>query len=330
MSGAGSGDAPVEGHADPRCNECNRLSAGGRWPCDTAALFLEKLLRGPVATGSPALSGDRWMHLTDDLYRRYLDLLGLDAVPVSVAGLSQVVARHLVTVPFENLSKRLYQLRGADDIPDPATWLDDVGRHHLGGTCFANNYHLWLLLRRLGFEARLCGASMGQRPDVHLALVVVCEGREYLVDAGFGAPFRAPIARDEPQPQVFPLGNQRWVVLPPDAAGRTRVEYQVDGTKIYAYVLDPRPRAWQEFRGQIAATYHPEALFMKILRIVRFLPDGAIILADRHLTRYAGGSDSTVPVTSEALPGTIEAEFGISASLVREAIGAGGPGEPIW
>lgn len=268
------------------------------------------------------------MKSAEDLFRRYLDLLGLDAVPVSVAGLSQLVARHLVTVPFENVSKRLYGRRGADDIPDLATWLDDIARYHLGGTCFANNYHLWLLLRRLGFEARLCGAAMGRRPDVHLALVVVCEGREYLVDVGFGAPFRAPVPRDERGPLVFPLGDQRWVVLPQDATGRTRVEYQAGGTTVYAYMLDPRPRAWPEFRGPVAASYHHEAHFMNMLRIVRFLPEGAIILADQVLTRYPAGSGPALALTPAVLPQAVEDAFGIPASLVRTALGHdGGPAQ---
>ncbi len=260
-------------------------------------------------------------HIAGGVFRRYLDLLELEAVPVTAEGLERLVFRHVLTAPFENISKRAYARRGASDIPDLAAYLDDIRLRRLGGTCFANNYHLHSLLIHVGFDARICGAAMGRHNDAHLALMVSCANREFLVDAGFGAPFLAPIPTDAHEPQVFPLGDERWVVHPRDTAGLTRVEYQSDGKTVYAYALDPRPRAWQEFRGPVAASFGRDAHFMNTVRIIRYLPDGCLRLENQRLTRYFGNMATTETIPAGELTQCVVDAFGIPAPVVREALG---------
>jgi arylamine N-acetyltransferase len=258
----------------------------------------------------------------DELYRRYLRLLGLETVSTDLAGLKQVVRRHLIAVPFENVSKRLQSRRRETDIPDLATYLDGIERHRFGGTCYANNYYLYGLLRYLGYDVRLCGADMAHRNDVHVASIVTCEGREYIVDCGFGAPFFEPLAADLPVPQVISLGNERFVVQPRDAAGVSCVEHFEDGEPRYGYALKPAARTFDEFGRVIADSYAPDAFFITTLYIVRFSARGSVALKNRTLARNLDGHTVTETLEESELPGAIQEVFGITADIVREALGA--------
>src|SRR5512133_643818 len=96
---------------------------------------------------------------------RYLGALRVRRRPPGVDALAELVAAHVSRVPFENVSK-LYRRRhaGLEGLPDLDAFLDGIERFHFGGTCYANNFHLYTLLASLGYEARLCGADM-REPD---------------------------------------------------------------------------------------------------------------------------------------------------------------------
>jgi len=256
----------------------------------------------------------------DATYRHYLALLGLDAVRADFDGLAQVVRRHLIAVPFESISKRLYGYQGATTFPDLDTWLHDIQAYRFGGTCYANNYHLYGLLHHLGFDIRLCGADMAHRQDVHLASIVTCEGREYIIDCGFGAPFFQPQQRDLLHPQVISLGNERFVIRPQDAAGVSLVERHEDGELRYAYALKPQPRELHDFGSIIAGSYAADAVFMTRLHITRFLEHGSVSLRDQSLTHNIDGMSSTVTVGDDELPGVVQAEFGIPADIFLRVV----------
>jgi N-hydroxyarylamine O-acetyltransferase len=151
-------------------------------------------------------------------YKRYLSLLGVSATIPDLDTLVRLVRAHVLTVPFENVSKLYYGKTGSVDAAmDLTQYLDGIERHHFGGTCYAGAFHLNQLLRELGFRAALCGADM-RRPDVHLVNVVSLGGREYLVDVGYAAPFIEPMPMDVPEAYDIRRGTDRYVVLPRDAA----------------------------------------------------------------------------------------------------------------
>lgn len=258
----------------------------------------------------------------DVRYLRYLALLGLNAVRPDAFGLRQIVRRHLIAVPFENVSKRLRARQGMSTIPDVTAFLDGVERHGFGGTCYANNYHLYRLLRHVGFDVRLCGGDMAHASDVHMATIVRCENREYIVDCGFGAPFLEPLSADLQMDHVVSLGTERYVLHPRDAAGISRLDFFRGGVPRYGYALKPAARRLRDFSGVIAASCAPDAHFMKTLQIVRFSEDGAISLRGHTLTHNIVGQSSTEVLDEADLPGVVEQVFGISADAVRKATAA--------
>ncbi len=140
--------------------------------------------------------------------------LGFAAPPPATApGLAELARAHRRAFPFENLDV----LAG---IP-PSTDLDAIvgkivsgGR---GGWCMELNALLQATVEAAGFDCRLRLARVGYRrpafgPLTHALLAVRVDGREWLVDAGFGGP-----AADGPLPLA--AGEHR------DAAGaRFRIE----------------------------------------------------------------------------------------------------------
>jgi arylamine N-acetyltransferase len=252
---------------------------------------------------------------------RYLRVLGVARREPGLGALAELTAAHVIRVPFENLSKLLrYHRSGFRGIPDLATVLDDVEAFHLGGTCYSNNFHLYRLLKVLGYEVTLCGADMS-RPDVHLVSLVLLEGREYLVDAGYGAPFLDPLPRDLNSDHTIVLGAERYVLRPRDSAGRSRLDlHRIDG-KSHSYEVNPAPRRIDEFRQVIEESFAPSATFMNALTIARFHRGRSIVL--RHLSLIESeGHRSRVQRLPDAshLPGTIEETFGIPGTITREVL----------
>ncbi len=144
---------------------------------------------------STTTSPGRWRLLPDsDLTSRYLDRIGLDAVPSNtVDGVETLMRAHLTHVPFENLDVFFQRSVATDQAWSLAKVLD----RRRGGWCFELNGAFAALLEALGFEVRLLGGAVllsGPNKIVdHLTLEVVIEGRPHLVDVGFGDGFAAPL-----------------------------------------------------------------------------------------------------------------------------------------
>jgi arylamine N-acetyltransferase len=254
-------------------------------------------------------------------FTRYLRILGVDRRAPSLEALTELTRAHLTGVPFENVSK-LYRYRrsGLRGIPDVSEYLDDIERNHLGGTCYTNNYFLYLLLDALGYEVALCGADMSN-PDVHLASIVKLDGREYIVDAGYGAPFLAPIPRDLERDHEVLLGSERYVLRPRDAEGRSRLEQHRDGKPSHGYTLKPAPRRIEEFAGVIENSFAPAATFMNALAVVRFWPGRSLALHNQTLIESEGLRARKERIASPAdLPRVIEERFSIPQAITRVAM----------
>ena len=255
---------------------------------------------------------------------RYLDLLGAEARPPSSAALGALVAAHLARVPFENVSKLVRAARGLPPgLPAVDEFLDAAARDGAGGTCYLLASSFNGLLRALGYDARLAGAAMGA-PDQHLVNVVRLDGRPYLVDVGYGAPLRAPLALDRDAPQRVASGGETYVLHPAaPASGFSRLDHVRGGAVVHGYEVDPRPRRLQEFAGVVAASFRPEAAFLGQLRAVRHGPERSVSLKD-----FSAGITEDGRTRALVLAGRTElldfaaAELGLRPALVAAACDA--------
>ena len=58
----------------------------------------------------------------EELFEKYLDLLGVSKTKPDFNLLTKIVRAHLIKVPFENISKLIYKKQGMNYIPGLSTY----------------------------------------------------------------------------------------------------------------------------------------------------------------------------------------------------------------
>lgn len=259
------------------------------------------------------------MYNHNTLFKKYLTLLGVEEAKPSLELLNKIVKAHLIKVPFENISKLLFKQRGMKTIPDFEEFLEGIEKYNFGGTCYTNNYYLYLLLKYLGFDISLCGADM-KNPDVHLIIRVRIDEHEYIVDGGYAAPFLYPLPVDLSTDYVVILGNEKYVIKPKDEDGRTRVEQHYNGKLQHWYTANTKPRKIEDFSRVIADSYADDAVFMNAVRITRFTEKGALVLKNFMFTEINGTTTFYTKLSRNELPDFIESKFQMHVKLVQRAV----------
>jgi N-hydroxyarylamine O-acetyltransferase len=259
--------------------------------------------------------------MTNDntLFNKYLALLEVKAANPTLELLKKIVKAHLIRVPFENVSKLFYKQQGMDNIPNFLQYLEGIEKYNFGGTCYSNNYYLYLLLEHLGYDITLCGADM-KNPDVHLISMARMEGREFIVDGGYAAPFLEPLPRDLHEDYTITFGNEKYILKPKNNDGTSRIEQYMKGELRHWYTVKPQPRKIDEFRKVIKNSYSDNAMFMNSLLITRFFEKGSIVLRNHNLTETMDGKFSTKKILFKDIPGIVYDKFGIRAGIVEKAM----------
>lgn len=255
------------------------------------------------------------------LLDRYVGLLGAEAGPTSLDHLGRLVRAQLTRVPFENVSKLLLKkIAGAAFIPTLAQHLDGIEHLRFGGTCYANNHYFCELLRHLGYDVDLCGADMA-KPDVHIVNIVRLEGREYLVDVGYAAPFFEPMPLHLDRELEIRWGADRYVLHPRDGRGRSRMDLWCDGRLIHGYTVNPAPRELGHFEDVIRRSYDDSATFMNVLVIARFFADRSLRVHNYTLSEST--PDGTVITDLDGidkLVDTVARLMGIEEAILLAAV----------
>lgn len=257
----------------------------------------------------------------DSYLNRFLDILGLEKKKPSIEALHEIVRAFATHVPFENISKLYYlHTQGLRNIPDFETYLDGIEKNHFGGTCYSNNYYINRLLNFLGYDVSLCGAEMNE-PDVHLTNIVRVDGREFIVDPGYAAPFLQPLPRDLSDDYVVELGPDRYVLHPQNNDGKSRLDLFRKGERVHGYTQWPNPRTIEHFEKPIAESFIDESQFIKTLLLVRFFPGRSIVIRNLSLIKSHGIEYETEKIQSrKQLPAVIEEHFGIDPVISSQAI----------
>lgn len=253
------------------------------------------------------------------LFDKYLNLLRVDKGEPTFERLKQIVRAHLIRVPFENISKLLYKKQGMNYIPDLLTYLQGIEKFNFGGTCYANNYYLFMLIQHLGYNIKLCGADM-KSPDVHLISIVTLDEKEFIVDGGYAAPFFNPLRIDLDEDYIIDFSNERYIVKPKDDLGRIKLEQYYDGKLQHWYTANPQSRKIEEFQKVIEDSYSNDAVFMNAIRITKYTGIGSLVLKNLCLTKIINSRISTEKFSLNEIPRVIEENFGIPLGFVEKAI----------
>ena len=252
--------------------------------------------------------------------QRYLRTLGVSRREPTLAALEELVAAHLARIPFENVSKLYYRRRyGLSSVPDIERFLVGVEQYRFGGTCYTNNWHLFRLLASLRYNVKLCAADM-KVPDVHAVIVLLLDGHEYLIDAGYAAPFCRPLPRDLKTDYAVALGRDRYVLKPQDINGCSRLELYREGELKHRYVVKPAPRRIEDFNGVIADSFRPDATFLNSLLVTRAWEDRSVMIHNLALIESHGADHSIRTLAGRGeLVAKVEEFFGIPRMIVAEA-----------
>jgi N-hydroxyarylamine O-acetyltransferase len=253
------------------------------------------------------------------LFDRYLNILGINYHEPSVTALHEIVKTHLTKVPFENISKLIYKKQGLKNIPDLSVYLDGIEKFSFGGTCYSNNYYLYLLLKYLGYDITLCGADM-KNPDVHIVSMVKIGKRDFIVDVGYAAPFTEPLPRDLKENYVVTFGDENYILHPRDESGYSKLEHYYKGELKHGYIAKPQPCKIDKFRNAIEDSYRDDATFMNAVMIAKFYENGSIVLRNLTLTKTDGNKVTTRSIRRDEISAVAEKYFRIPGSIVEEAI----------
>ena len=227
--------------------------------------------------------------------------------------LDVLMARHLETVPFENLS-----VHQRDRVPleDPALVEKIVDRRR-GGFCYELNGAFAWLLAALGWDVRYCSARVATDggfsfPGDHMALVA---GSSTLVDVGFGRFAVGPLDLDSRDEQ-------------PDRAGVFTVRDAPDGELDVVwdgrtqYRLDPRPRSLADFVPM--AWWHrtsPTSPFTHALLASRLTPTARVTLSgDLFIETPDDGERTEKKLSVDEQLATYRDVFGIVLDAVPAAL----------
>jgi len=142
----------------------------------------------------------------------YFERISLGGCDLDLKDLETLQCAQMSSIPFEDVEPFLGRV---PDLSDEGVWTKLVLQRR-GGYCFELNHLLGQALTRIGFEARavLARVRMGAAVGgirAHLAWIVRLNGRDWLVDAGFGGP--GPfglLAMSDANPQILPNGTFRF------------------------------------------------------------------------------------------------------------------------
>lgn len=269
--------------------------------------------------------------LTNKQINRYLRILGVRNRTPGFYALSELVKAHVIKIPFENISKLYYlnhmNLRG---MPEIDQYLEGIEKYNFGGTCYSNNYYLYLLLKSLGYDIKLCSADMS-KPDVHMVSIVKLEGREYLVDSGNAAPFLNPLPRDITSDYSIASGNNLYILKPQDAGGKSQMELYRDGEHVHNYIAKPEPKSIVDFSKVISDSFKPDATFMNAVLLTRFFTNSSIIIHNYTIIESEGTSYNKYKLTNiEELVKAIENHFSIPAEITKIALSGVTQLKDVW
>lgn len=228
---------------------------------------------------------------------------------------------HLYAVPFENLDIHL----GTPIVLDEERLFDKIVRRRRGGFCYELNGLFAALLREIGFEVTMLGASFSSAeeedayPELdHLTLLV--RGRDQTepvladVAAGRGS-FALPLRLGmcEIQPQTESKASYR--LLPEGDACRVwRMADGGDWEPEYRFTW--RPRAYSDFEA--GSRFHqtsPTSHFTQKRLVTLMKPDGRVTLSERRLIETSNGARTERDLADDAAyQRTLQDLFGIDLS----------------
>ena len=219
--------------------------------------------------------------------------------------LRELQYRHVLAIPFETLDIQ-------NQIPiilQVNLLYQKVIRDHRGGYCYELNVLFHHLLNLCGFDVNLVagrlhhGSNRYGREFEHLALVVNLNGRNWLVDVGYGDFSLVPLAI---APGEIQSDGRNWyqIIDPVMVDGEpylgvakwnaSKQDFKID----YIFTLTPRVLSDFHEMNEFHQT-SPESHFARTLICTMPTPEGRITLINNKLIRKENGKRQVRIIQSE-------------------------------
>jgi arylamine N-acetyltransferase len=166
----------------------------------------------------------------------------------------------------------------------------------------------------------LCGADMSN-PDSHLVNVVNLENRQYLLDVGYAAPFLKPIPLDLQKNYQIEFGADRYVLLPKDNNGHSKLQLYRNNELKHGYKVKPYPRSKTEFDNVIKNSFRDSATFFNAILLVKYNHNESTVIHNFSLIESnVKNYHKRILSNTAELADEIVARFGMKKQIVQYSL----------
>ena len=245
--------------------------------------------------------------MDDTTVDAYLDRIGAERPErPDLTGLRRLCERHVLSVPFENLSYHL-----GEDVYMDERVLSKIVRDRRGGGCYELNPAFGMLLTALGYEVEILPGRVYRPGGVlgpamcHLALRVRVGAEPWLVDVGFGRNSRLPLQMDSRTPQTDPDGT--YLLRDAEEGG---IDVLLEEAGLYQ--VDDRPCRIEDFAPALWWWRTcPDSPFLQDVFCSQRTADGRVTLKGDSLTVAAAGERTRTRLPDDAaILAAYESHFG--------------------
>ncbi|MGL1885298.1 MAG: arylamine N-acetyltransferase [Reichenbachiella sp.] len=233
--------------------------------------------------------------------------------------LNKLHRNHLLNIPFENLDIWMNN----QIILDVNKLFDKVIIRRRGGFCYELNGLFSELLQSLGYEVKLVSGKVYDSNQVlgpefdHAAIIVKIDGKDILVDVGFGDSFSSPKMI---QPQLLQMDYNRYFKIEKNIDGEYLLLKSDDSfTFEKQYLFTKEAHQFIEFIDM--CHYHqsnPKSPFKRKKLITQAKPDGRVTLTQSKLIRTTlGKKEEEAIINHDDFCVKLHQHFGILFRITR-------------
>ena len=258
----------------------------------------------------------------DRVSKEYLDALELELCDLDLDFVSRMQRAHLARFSFNNIGVLLDE----EISLDIEALCEKIVRRNRGGYCFEHNKLFFHALDQLGYDVqfflgRVTPELHSDGPRTHRITILKYEGKEYLIDVGFGPGVvrgLVPFSIDE----TFAFGETDARIVVNEFS-----EYVLQSRKrgnvfssLYTFDL-ARYTDGDCDAANLYSYLHPKAAFRNKLMVSLILSGEtrSIINANYRLSKQGGDAVDTVLDSSEEMRAILDRDYELSLSA-EEAV----------
>ncbi|HHS12391.1 MAG TPA: hypothetical protein ENN03_01330 [bacterium] len=223
-------------------------------------------------------------------------------------------------IPYENLSKIIKYGQFLEDIQRvrlPLEVMESYRSQQLGGTCFSLTFLLQSILCITGYECYPVMADMRRGRNVHCALVVLMQGRHFLVDPGYL--LNEPMLLCHEKRNVFRTPFTGLEVSFDNEQSVFRVSTFNRGGKKWRYSFSELPVPPDVFLSRWLDSFRWNS--MNGLCLNRLDKDGMVYIHNHYMRQTSFHCKESMNIQSR-YHAVIESVFGIEPNVLEEALAA--------